>query len=258
MSTKYFYIIFILIISSEILSAQINFQEEFKSEFFLAGEDTLWYRILSPTNIEEGKKYPLVLFLHGAGQRGNDNLQQLKHGIWNFARPEIRKEYPAYIIAPQTPSDQKWSVINWWGSVEQTFQDSISPVLAKTTDLLKLSLDNLPIDKDRVYVTGLSMGGFGTWEFIQRNPSIIAAAVPVCGGGDLTKAKDIANIPIWTFHGALDRVVKPEFSRMMVDSLRKYGGNPGFTEYPDINHDSWVRAYSDSSMINWLFRQKRD
>lgn len=247
----------LIILCSISVSAQTELNTLFSFHQFEKDSDTLLYRMLKPDSINEGQSYPLVIFLHGAGQRGSDNKKQLDHGVWNFALPEIREKYPAFVVAPQCPEDERWSVLNWDGEVNQTFGDSLSPSLHTTRNLLDEIIQEYPIDTSRVYITGLSMGGFGTWEFTQRFPSIITAAVPVCGGGDLTKANLISNIPIWAFHGALDNVVKPEFSRAMVDSFRELGGKPRYTEYPDVNHGSWFPAYSDLDMIDWLFRQRK-
>lgn len=113
------------------------------------------------------------------------------------------------------------------------------------------------IDPDRLYITGLSMGGFGTWDAIQRKPDLFAAAVPICGGGDVSKASHITKIPIWVFHGAEDNLVNPKWSRDMVEAIKRAGGNPKYTEYPGVGHHSWVPAYSDPELFEWLFSQKK-
>jgi predicted peptidase len=115
----------------------------------------------------------------------------------------------------------------------------------------------MPVDTNRIYITGLSMGGFGTFDAIQRYPNLFAAAVPVCGGGDVSKAAVIAKIPIWIFHGADDAAVNPAYSLEMVDALTKAGAHPGFTQYPEVGHFSWLAAYSDKMMLEWLFRQRK-
>jgi predicted peptidase len=248
----------IWIINSSNVMAQSNeeIQDQFQAHTFKVEGTSLNYRLFSPET-KQGEKYPIILFMHGAGERGNDNERQLTHGVWNFAKNEIQKTNPAFIVAPQVPEGQRWSVIEWWGGVSQTWEDSMNVVLRHTDLLLEKLLKELPIDSSRVYVTGLSMGGFGTWEYIQRYPEKVAAAVPVCGGGDLSKAERISGIPIWAFHGALDDVVLPQFSRQMVDSLRTVGNKVGYTEYPDVAHNSWVRAYEDLNMISWMFSQQK-
>jgi predicted peptidase len=126
-------------------------------------------------------------------------------------------------------------------------------LLIELIDQAKLKL---PIDTNRIYITGLSMGGFGTFDAISRYPDLFAAAVPVCGGGDISKALTISHIPIWIFHGALDRAVNPILSHDMLEALTKAGARPGFTQYPEAGHFSWIAAYSDTMMIDWLFKQR--
>ena len=123
--------------------------------------------------------------------------------------------------------------------------------------LIKESIKNLPVDTNRIYITGLSMGGFGTFDAIERYPNIFAAAVPVCGGGDVSKATTIASIPIWIFHGAEDPSVNPANAADMFTALTKAGAHPGFTQYPETGHFSWIGAYSDKMMMEWLFRQHK-
>ena len=122
--------------------------------------------------------------------------------------------------------------------------------------LLDKVLKEYPIDPARIYVTGVSMGGFGTWDLLARFPTRFAAAVPICGGGDESTAAKIKHVPIWAFHGALDHTVPPEKSRSMIQALQRAGGLPGYTEYPDIEHNSWVWAYRDPHLMVWLFKQK--
>jgi predicted peptidase len=237
--------------------AQIPFETDFKEASVTTEYGEIPFRVLTPQAVESDSTFPLVLFLHGAGQRGDDNRSQLQIGVWNFARPEIREAYPAFVIAPQAAPDDRWSQILWWEDTDQRLSEEANTLMLQVKALLDHALENYPVDPERVYVTGLSMGGFGTWEFVQRWPDMVAAMVPVCGGGDLSKAVNLKDIPVWVFHGTLDNVVKPEFSRMMIDELHALGNKAGYTEYPDVQHDAWVRAYSDPHMIDWLFRQKK-
>jgi predicted peptidase len=214
------------------------------------------YRLLKPVNHDPEKAYPLVLFLHGAGERGTDNTIQLVHGMADFSSDLNRLRYPCFVMAPQCPAEQKWVEIDW------TLDSHEMP--AEPSSALKLTLaamDQLAtefkIDAKRLYVTGLSMGGYGTWDLVQRFPDKFAAAVPVCGGGDEQHAAKLAKLPLWAFHGVHDKAVKPERSRRMIATIQQAGGKPGYTEYPDVGHDSWNRAYSDPHMLSWLFKQKR-
>jgi predicted peptidase len=215
---------------------------------------TLPYRLLKPEKYDTTKKYPLVLFLHGAGERGKDNEKQLVHGVAEFAKEENCKEYPCFLAAPQCPTGQGWSDFM---AKKGTPSKGPSEPGRLALDLVTALEKEFSIDPNRLYITGLSMGGYGTWDIITRNPDLFAAAVPVCGGGDPSQAEKIAKLPIWVFHGAKDPLVKPERSREMVEALKKAGGKPKYTEYPDVGHDSWVKAYQDADMMKWLFKQKR-
>jgi predicted peptidase len=217
----------------------------------------LKYRLLKPDNYDAKKKYPLVVFLHGAGERGDDNTAQLVHGIGDFASEENRKKYPCFLIAPQCPKDEKWADIDW-SAATHTLPKEPSASGRLVLDLITAMEKEYSIDPKRLYLTGLSMGGYGTWDLIARKPELFAAAVPVCGGADEMTAPKVAKLPIWVFHGAKDSAVKVERSRNMVKALEKAGGSPKYTEYPDVGHDSWVRAYKDPELMKWLFAQKRE
>ncbi|GAB2772544.1 prolyl oligopeptidase family serine peptidase [Salinimicrobium soli] len=221
-------------------------------QYVNAEGDTLKYRQLM-SDYAPNTKYPLVIFLHGSGERGDDNEAQLKWGVKNFASSEVMKMHPSIVIAPQCPKNMSWAVLSENGS----FQPSPTKPMELLKGLIDQTLANLPVDPDRVYITGLSMGGFGTFDAITRYPDLFAAAVPVCGGGDVTKAPLIAGIPMWIFHGALDEAVSPVLSRNMVEALTKAGAHPGYTQYPEAGHFSWIAAYSDPMMMEWLYSQKK-
>jgi predicted peptidase len=129
--------------------------------------------------------------------------------------------------------------------------------MALVIALIEQIKKTMPVDTNRIYITGLSMGGFGTFDAIERYPNLFAAAVPVCGGGDTSKAASIAHIPIWIFHGAEDPAVSPAFALNMLTALTNAGAHPGFTQYPSTGHFSWIGAYSDKAMMEWLFRQHK-
>ena len=217
--------------------------------------DTLKYRQLFPDN-DPSQKYPLVIFLHGSGERGNDNEAQLKWGITNFATDDMMSKHPAFVIAPQCPLNMSWSNFVKEGSgTNMLLQQVPTKPMALLIALISQLKKTLPVDTNRIYITGLSMGGFGTLDIIQRYPHLFAAAVPVCGGGDASKAASIAHIPIWLFHGANDPSVNPQYTLDMVNALTKAGSHVGFTQYPQVGHFSWLAAYSDALMIEWLFKQ---
>jgi predicted peptidase len=227
-----------------------------KKVFTDADGKTLPYRLLKPDDYDPKKKYPLVVFLHGAGERGADNVKQLIHGVPEFVKPENRKDYPCFLIAPQCPEKARWVEVDW-GAASHTMPKEPSEPMRLLLQLIPALQKEYSIDDKRVYVTGLSMGGFGTWDLIARKPEWFAAAAPVCGGGDEATAEKIAKLPIWAFHGDQDGAVKPSRSRNMIAALEKAGGKPKYTEYKGVGHDSWVPAYRDPELMKWLFSQKR-
>ena len=234
---------------------------EERTQVYTGGEykdEAFKYRLLKPAKIEDGKKYPLVLFLHGAGERGDDNSAQLKYLPEWMARAEAREKYPCFLIAPQCRRNQKWTEIDWG--------DKLSAKLAKEpTDQMKVvmaildeTIKKQPIDEKRIYLTGLSMGGYGSWELAMRQPGRFAAVAPVCGGGDESQAALLKDIPIWAWHGDADTAVPVERSRRMIDAIKKAGGKPRYTELPGVGHDSWTPAYTRTDgVVPWLFEQAK-
>ena len=219
--------------------------------------DTLNYRLLNP-DYDTLRRYPLVIFLHGSGERGKDNESQLKWGVMNFATDQSMILHPAFVMAPQCPENQGWSHFkNNGNSMEMQLLGTPSKPMELVIQLIHQMAKKLPVDTTRIYITGLSMGGFGTFDAIERYPDLFAAAVPVCGGGDVSKAALIAHVPIWIFHGSEDAAVNPKLSLDMVEALTKAGAHPGFTLYPGVGHFSWLAAYSDPHMMEWMFRQHK-
>lgn len=229
-----------------------------RSEYRNSSGATLKYRLLRPEKLEAGQRYPLVIFLHGAGERGDDNRLQLVHGMREFARADRRQEFPAFVIAPQCPSNQKWVDVPW-DAPKHEQPDRPAEALELCHELLDKLLKDLPIDEDRIYLTGLSMGGFGTFDAIARWPNRFAAALPICGGGDTRKetVSRYRDLPLWVFHGGKDSIVRPERSRELVAALKEIGGQPRYTEYPDAGHDSWTQTYADDAVFTWLFNQRK-
>jgi predicted peptidase len=230
----------------------------FSREKYISGTgDTLNYRMLFP-DWDTLRKYPLVIFLHGSGERGNDNESQLKFGVMHFAEDKTSSMYPAFIIAPQCPQNMRWANIYENSSTSEIhlLQPPSKP-MKLLIELIQKIKKEFPVDDNRIYITGLSMGGYGTYDAIERYPQLFAAAVPVCGAGDTSKAASIANIPIWIFHGAEDPTVSPKYSLQMLEALTKAGAHPGFTQYPEVGHFSNKGVYTDPQMIAWLFRQHK-
>lgn len=383
-------------------------------EYKDADGNVLLYRLYKPKDYDPAKKFPLVLFLHGAGERGNDNLAQVRDALY-FAKDAVQKDHPCFVVAPQCPSAPKaFQIYGSSKSFDQTFNDyansagdwkSYTIPLAKLTagpksyltiinagenrrpaanaaaaapaiisefrniaigendakipslDLRKLNFDGkqgkgkadisedgktltltgdlrvkapfdykvtdktvlafefrspkdgqgaahaiamdsddffdyrwanmdwsakkgsmgkepttpmrltlevlaklqkeFSIDDKRLYLTGLSMGGYGTWDTLARYPNLFAAAVPICGGGDESAAATLKDIPIWCFHGGADTTVPTERSRNMIKAIKDAGGTPQYTEYPGVGHNSWDKAYSEPELPNWLFAQHR-
>ena len=221
-----------------------------------AQQRELNYRLLVPRELKPGEKYPLVLFLHGAGERGSDNKAQLKHVVSIFVDPENRRRYPCFVLAPQCPSGEKWVDVNWFSKTHETPENPAAP-MALVLEVIEQLCKDQPIDTRWLYVMGLSMGGYGTWDLLVRKPEMFAAAVPICGGGDETKADKLVGLPIWCFHGDKDTAVPVARSRNMIEAIKKAGGQPKYTEYPGVGHDSWTPATKEAELLPWLFGQKR-
>ena len=216
------------------------------------------YLILSPLKVEDGKDYPLLFFMHGAGERGNDVQKLLPHLPTQMCREEWLEEFPCFMVIPQCRDGEQWVDQAWGEKKSVPIEETPTDQMAMAMSVLDRSLKTLPIDKTRVYLTGLSMGGYGSWELAMRRPNLFAAVAPVCGGGDETQAAILKNIPVWAAHGDSDTVVWPVRSRTMVEAIRKAGGNVKYTEYPGIGHNSWTKFYADrNGVIPWLFRQVR-
>ena len=223
-------------------------------EFKSASGKKILYRLFKPAGYDDQQKYPLVLFLHGAGERGDDNQSQTKNGVRFFLQNQAK--FPCFIVAPQCPGKLQW-VDTPWGNLKHAMPAQPTEPMQSTIDLLPaLQKEFAAIDPKRLYVTGLSMGGFGTWDLISRFPKKFAAAVPICGGADEAQAPQIAKVPVWVFHGGADDVVKTIRSRNIVAALKAAGGSPKYTEYPGVGHGSWDQAYREADLFPWLFSQK--
>jgi len=222
-----------------------------------ANGQTLPYHLLSPENVEEGKRYPLVLFLHGAGERGTNNISQLVHVARELSKPEMRSRFPVFVIAPQCPTGQQW-VDTPWTADSHTMPEQPSASMKLTIELLDQASQSLPIDPARIYVTGLSMGGFGVWDLLQRHSQKFAGAIAICGGGDPAFADKIKQVPIWATHGDADTVVKVKRSREMIDAIRAAGGRPIYTEFPGVGHNAWAPTAQNRMIWDWLFTQRHD
>lgn len=258
--------LFFLIGSSMALSIQAQDYPSFEKQEFVRGTDTLRYRIQYPLNYNARKKYPLLLFLHGSGERGKNNTLQLVWGAALFADSANRKAHPAIVIFPQCPISDSWgritrASINPPDSLGNLRYPSELPI-GKSLDLVSKLLDSMvtsrKVHAKKIFVGGLSMGGIGTFEILWRKPGFFAAAFPICGGGDPSKVAEYGKkLPIWIFHGEKDPVVPPANSRRMVAALQLSGARVKYTEYPGVQHDSWKNAFVEPLLLDWLFKQKR-
>ncbi len=212
------------------------------------------YRWSAPETIEPGKSYPLVLFLHGAGERGDDNKAQLKHGVLPIIEGAKKLGQPCFLIAPQCPADRWWAPINR-ENMRLSEADKPNALLEAVLALAEDTMKQQPIDSKRFYVTGISMGGYATWDLLGRVPGKIAAAVPICGGGDPALAMKFKDVPIHAFHGDADPVVPVRTTKEMIEALEKSGSKPKATYYPGVQHDSWTQTYANPEVIRWIFDQ---
>jgi predicted peptidase len=219
--------------------------EHYAKHTFTAKDGTaIDYWLMSPAKIDEGGKYPLVLALHG---RGGNTTAATELG--SDAR---RKQFPCFVMAPASTATGNWAMPPGFG------KKNSKAMLPAALEAMDAILRNHPIDPDRVYVTGQSMGGAGTFGAIALRPDTVAAAIPIAGGWDPNDANKIKHIPIWVFHGDKDKVVPTDYSRTMVDAIKKAGGAPKYTEYEGVAHNSWSKAYASPETWNWLFVQERD
>ena len=234
----------------------------FEKQVFVDGADTLQCRILTPVNYKKGKKYPLVVFLHGSGERGSDNEKQLTWGAKLFLDSLNRARYPAIVVFPQCPINTSWAVVRRGVKDSLLFGVNSDTVMSTPMRLVLKFVDNLSkeghVDKKRVYIGGLSMGGMGTFDALARRPDLFAAAVPICGAGDPKTIKNYRKgLPIWVFHGGADNVVPVSNSRRMVGELTKVKAKVKYTEYPGVGHNSWESAFAEPELLPWLFAQKK-
>jgi predicted peptidase len=236
-----------------------------KAAFTRAGK-TIQYRVLYPLNYNKSKKYPVITFLHGSGERGNDNESQLTHGGALFVNDTVRKMLDAIVIFPQLPGDSLWrymKVSTDSSSITgHSFDLTYSPVSTTSAHLVKLLLDSLisskVADKKRMYIAGLSLGGFGTFDMIERYPDFFAAAAPICGGGDTKMAPRFAKkMGVWLFHGDADKSVDVKNSRQYYAVLKNLNADVKYTEYPGVGHNSWDNAFKEKALLPWLLSHNK-
>ena len=212
------------------------------------------FQLMEPWKAKPAEKYPLVVFLHGSGERGTDNSSQMRNGVFAFCEKDIREKHPCYLLVPQCPEDLHW------GGASETYEAVYSPEPTMPERMVlelidRLLRENPQIDRNRIYLTGVSMGGYGTFDLLTRRPELFAAGMPLCGGGDPAVADRIKNIPLWVFHGRLDESVYPRLSRRITEALKKIGGKVKYTEYSTMSHNIWDITYYNPQVLEWLFAQ---
>jgi len=214
------------------------------------------YRWAEPAKVVPGKVYPLVVLFHGAGERGTNNVAQLKWGANELLGYMRANGIEGYFVAGQVPEGKQW-VDTPWGNTSHRMNARPSETMALAFGLLDKVVAECPVDRSRIYATGISMGGYGTWDAIQRRPDFFAAAMPCCGGGDTHLAWKIRNVPIWTWHGDRDTAVPVVRSRDMVAALWAVDGRIRYTEVAGCGHGVWTPAYANKEALKWLFDQKK-
>ena len=244
------------------LSLSAMAQESYERGLFVSpiSGDSLLYRYLTPENLKAGEKYPLVLFLHGSGERGNDNEKQLFHGGQMFLNPVNREEFPAYVIFPQCPEGEYGAFAQRMESLEPE-KMPMNPELSTTLKTLKELLDTYlarpDVDSKRIYIIGLSMGGMATYELVIRYPETFAAAIPICGSVNPARLKAAKEVKFRIFHGDADQVVPFRASREAYKALKAADADVEYIEFPGCTHGSWNPAFNYPGFMKWLFGQKK-
>jgi predicted peptidase len=217
---------------------------------------TYSYRLMQPAKRSPGEKFPLIVYLHGIGERGSDNLAQLRFLPTWMAAADNREKYPCYLLAPQCRDSSYW-VETPRAHDRHAPRAAPGPMMQAVIAAIDDALANFSIDPTRMYLTGLSMGGFGSWDLGTREAERWAAVVPICGGGDELYADRLANVPVWAWHGDADDVVPVSRSRVMIEAIRAAGGSPRYTELAGVGHDSWTPAYHSRELLDWTFSQRK-
>lgn len=198
------------------------------------------YLLFLPQDYGKKKEqWPLILFLHGAGERGSDLEKVKKHGPPRIV--EERKDFPFIVVSPQCPDDR------WWPEENEMLINLLDDVVAKCN-----------VDKERIYLTGLSMGGYGAWALASAYPERFAAITPICGGGRGFMADKLKDVPVWAFHGAKDNVVPLKESEEMVNAVKNRGGDAKLTVYPEAGHDSWTETYNNPQLYEWFLQHRKN
>jgi predicted peptidase len=214
------------------------------------------YRLLTPENIGPSERCPLILMMHGMGSIGDDNAKQLFVAGLAANNPAVKNER-VFILAPQCPETDRWVKNDGWNALPRKFEPEPTKAMKTAMEILDYVIKTYPVDTDRIYAGGASMGGFAVWDMLARRPGFFAAAFPVCGGGCADQAASVAKTPVWAFHGLDDKAVLPWNSKDMIDAVLKAGGEAKLTEYPGVQHDSWNPALNDQELFRWVFSHRK-
>jgi predicted peptidase len=231
-----------------------------QSEFQRGEHEHLPYRLWVPKLATQAKG-PLIVFLHGVGERGSDNEAQIAYPFFSdplgLLSPKTLAARSAFVVAPQVPLTDKWIEIERWSDPAYRHAAKPTQALARVSSLIDALLAAHPIDEKRLYLVGLSMGAYGVYDLVVRRPGQFAGAVAVCGRADLERVSELKKTPFFIAHGAHDKLVSVDYSRDLVKALRKAGSPPKYIEYPVVGHDAWTKALTDQTLIDWLFAQER-
>lgn len=239
----------------------------YERQVFQTKEAALPYRLLKPLPADTGAGFPLVIFLHGAFEKGVDNEAQLNIGGRFFLRDSIRSKYPSFVLFPQCPKADSWAYfdtkINEQTGQAEEWKFPFEKKPTAVTNALKQLIDSLivheKIDKSRIYIMGLSQGGMGVLDMIARYPETIAAGISICGAGNVNTVKRFSDkVPLWLFHGEKDDVVPVSFSQNYYKKLQKLNAEVRYTEYPKVTHNSWNNAFKEPDLLMWLFAKRKN
>ena len=244
-----------------LLFSQKRSEDDYQKKIFNSGDKSIKYRILEPFYGEKNP-VPLFIFLHGSGERGYDNKLQLIHGSEFFLKETEKQQYNSYVVFPQCPVDTRWSYhkVDPWTEenlVTSKEKKKISYYGNLVIELIEKLIKEKNIDQNRIYISGLSMGGYGTFDLVSHRPEIFAAAAPICGGADLELLENAKKVPFWIFHGEMDKVVPVKNSRDAYQLLKKFSNQNMYTEYKGVYHNSWDYVFKENNFFEWFFKKKK-